>query len=82
MLEKAQERLRDLEEKETSIRNELHLLLEDAEVNWKEQDIEDEVSIQRKHKKLDEKINELEHKVKAVRSEIEQYFKEGELAWS
>ena len=82
LLKSAAERLYDLEEKETSIRNDMYLLMEDAEVNIKELDIEDEASIQRRHQAIDAKIEELTRKVVEVRSDIAQCFKEGELAWS
>lgn len=59
MVKEAMERLKDLEEEESGLRNELHLLMEDEEVNLKSMELYDAAGIEKKHRALDQQIERL-----------------------
>jgi len=78
MVKEAVERLKDLEEEETGLRNELHLLVEDEEVNIKEMELYDATSIEKKHRVLDQQIECLSVEKDRLDGEYDACFEAGE----
>lgn len=77
MVKEAVERLKDLEEEETGLRNELHLLMEDEEVNIKAMEIYDAASIEKKHRALDQQIESLGDEKDRLDAEYDACFEAG-----
>jgi hypothetical protein len=80
MIQEAAERLKDLEEEESGLRNELHLLMEDEEVNIKAMEIYDAAGIEKKHRTLDQQIEGLSAEKDRLDEEYAACFEAGENA--
>lgn len=80
MAEEADKRLQELEEEESGLRNELHLLVEDEEVNRKATELYDAASIEKKHRMLDQQIEGLSNEKDRLNEEYDACFEAGESA--